>query len=174
MKSANCLSNLKPESIEGLDDNWIIYRLKATIVRGLMQKEEITRKNVRIVRTLGPTDLDSTIGMLVGKSVQHDWAGKVRYTISVPSIAFAYGASIEVRYCFSHLLKGCKVERVITRLMEAQLLTSVGKDGSQGQRRYTRVIAEDDYRKSPFFIDTKWSYLSPCCLFQSLPTCGNC
>ena len=50
-----------PESIEGLTDGWIIYRMKATIERSLMQKDEVTRKDVRILRTLDPADPESTL-----------------------------------------------------------------------------------------------------------------
>lgn len=125
-----------------------------------MQKEEITRKNVRIVRTLGPTDLDSTLEMLVRKTGVHVWPGKVRYTISVPGIAFAYGTYVEFKYCLSHLLQGYKVEKIVTLLKEAQLLTLVEKDGSQGRFRNTRTVAEDDYCRSLFSIDMLRSLLT--------------
>lgn len=41
-----------PESIEGLDDTWLVYRLKATIDRGILAQNIITRRHVRVVRTL--------------------------------------------------------------------------------------------------------------------------
>lgn len=52
------------ESVEGLSEGWIIYRMKGTIERGFMQKDEITRKSVRVVRTLDPADLGSTLEMV--------------------------------------------------------------------------------------------------------------
>lgn len=38
--------------------------MKGTIERGFLQKDEITRKNVRVVRTLDPADLGSTLEMV--------------------------------------------------------------------------------------------------------------
>lgn len=57
-------NNLQPESIEGLRDSWIIYRMKARIERGFMVKDEIIRKNVRIVNTLDPSNPDSSLAMV--------------------------------------------------------------------------------------------------------------
>ena len=52
------------ESIEGLSNSWIIYRLKATIERSLMQQNVVARKHVRIIRTLDPSDLELSVGMV--------------------------------------------------------------------------------------------------------------
>ena len=53
------------ESIEGIPNCWIIYRLKATIDRGFMQQNVLARKHVRIIRTLGPSDLELSQGMVI-------------------------------------------------------------------------------------------------------------
>lgn len=58
------LGGTTPESIEGLSNSWIIYRLKATIERSLMQQNVIARKHVRIIRTLDASDLELSIGMV--------------------------------------------------------------------------------------------------------------
>lgn len=47
-----------PESVEGLPDTHIIYRLKATIDRGLLQPKASIRKHLRIIRTLEPSSLE--------------------------------------------------------------------------------------------------------------------
>ena len=47
-----------PESIEGLDDSWIVYRMKATIDRGILAQNIITRKHIRVVRTLDTAALE--------------------------------------------------------------------------------------------------------------------
>ena len=47
-----------PESLEGLYDTWIIYRMKATIERGMLQQNFVARKQVRIIRSLDPTALE--------------------------------------------------------------------------------------------------------------------
>ena len=48
-----------PESLEGLVDNCILYRFKAEINRKY-SKDIVTRKPLRIIRTLDPTDLELT------------------------------------------------------------------------------------------------------------------
>lgn len=47
-----------PESVEGLTDTWIVYRMKATIERGLLQQNSVARKQVRIIRTLDSAALE--------------------------------------------------------------------------------------------------------------------
>ena len=46
------LSPHLPESVEGLQGNYIIYNLTAEIDRGIMSKSLIATKHVRIIRTL--------------------------------------------------------------------------------------------------------------------------
>ncbi len=40
-----------PESVEGLGDSWIIYRLKATLERGILAPKVYARQHIRVVRT---------------------------------------------------------------------------------------------------------------------------
>ena len=47
-----------PESVEGLGDSWIIYRVKATVDRGFLSSKLQTRKHMRVVRTLDPSSLE--------------------------------------------------------------------------------------------------------------------
>lgn len=46
-----------PESIEGLSDSWLIYRMKATLERGLLQSNAVVRKQVRVIRALDTSAL---------------------------------------------------------------------------------------------------------------------
>ncbi|KAL8896921.1 MAG: hypothetical protein Q9192_002831 [Flavoplaca navasiana] len=41
-----------PESIEGLDDSWIVYRMKATLDRGVLAQDKVIRKHVRVIPPL--------------------------------------------------------------------------------------------------------------------------
>ena len=59
-----------PESLEGLHDSWIIYRMKATIERGMLQQNIVARKQVRIIRSLDPTALELAHSM-VGRARIH-------------------------------------------------------------------------------------------------------
>jgi arrestin-related trafficking adapter 4/5/7 len=47
-----------PESVEGLYDCWIVYRMKATIARGRLAHKLHARKHLRVVRTLDPSSLE--------------------------------------------------------------------------------------------------------------------
>ena len=47
-----------PESVEGLGESWIIYRLKATIDRGRLAQNHYARKHLRVVRTFDPSALE--------------------------------------------------------------------------------------------------------------------
>lgn len=46
------------ESVEGLSDSWVIYRMKATLERGILQQKSVARKHVRLIRTLDPSSLE--------------------------------------------------------------------------------------------------------------------
>lgn len=58
------LSGETAESLEGLSDTWIIYRMKAAIERGMLQQNSIARKQVRIIRTLDPGSLELSHAMV--------------------------------------------------------------------------------------------------------------
>ena len=53
-----------PESVEGLTDTWIVYRMKATIERGILQQNPVARKQVRIIRTLDTAALELAHAMV--------------------------------------------------------------------------------------------------------------
>ena len=53
-----------PESVEGLPDSWIVYRMKATIERGILQQNSVARKQVRIIRTLDTAALEMAHAMV--------------------------------------------------------------------------------------------------------------
>lgn len=52
-----------PESIEGLPESWIVYRFKAEIARKYSKDVQI-RKPLRIIRTLGPSALETAHEMV--------------------------------------------------------------------------------------------------------------
>jgi arrestin-related trafficking adapter 4/5/7 len=46
------------ESIEGLRHFWLAYELRATVERGMMNKNLVAKKHIRIIRTFDPTALE--------------------------------------------------------------------------------------------------------------------
>lgn len=53
-----------PESVEGLTETWLVYRMKATIERGMLQQNSVARKQVRIIRTLDTGALELAHAMV--------------------------------------------------------------------------------------------------------------
>lgn len=53
-----------PESVEGLTDTYIIYRMKATIERNVLAQNFVARKQVRIIRTLDTASLELAHAMV--------------------------------------------------------------------------------------------------------------
>ena len=54
-----------PESVEGLADTWLVYRMKATIERGILQQNLVARKQVRVIRTLDTAALEFAHAMVI-------------------------------------------------------------------------------------------------------------
>ena len=51
-------------------------------------------------------------------------------------------------FSLSPLLKGLRIEQVVTRLKEEQQLKLDEKGRAPGQRRFTRTVVEDNFRRS--------------------------
>lgn len=52
------------DSLEGLPETWVVYRMKATIERGMLQQNSLARRQVRIIRTLDPAALELAHAMV--------------------------------------------------------------------------------------------------------------
>jgi len=102
------------ESIEGLREANITYKLKATVARGKLAYDLHAYKRLRIIRTLKPSALE----FLHAMSVENIWPNKIEYSIVVPQKAVVFGSSIPLETRFSPLLKGLELGDVTIRLME--------------------------------------------------------
>ena len=81
-----------PESLEGLSETWVVYRMKATIERGMLQQNSIARKQVRLVRTLDPAALELSHAMVCHVVTNHSiriWDGFHQFL----------GFNLELRTC---------------------------------------------------------------------------
>lgn len=107
------------ESIEGMSDSHIIYRLKATVARGKLAYDLHAYKQVRIVRTLDPSALELAHAM----TVENIWPNKVEYSLVVPQKAIVFGTFIDVEMTFTLLLKGLKIGTIKCELVEMQEFT---------------------------------------------------
>lgn len=104
------------ESVEGLREGNITYKLKATICRGTLSHNLHAYKRLRIIRTLDPAALE----FLHAMSVENIWPNKVEYSITVPQKAVVFGTSIPLETRFTPLLKGLELGDVTVKLVESQ------------------------------------------------------
>ncbi|KAH9208685.1 hypothetical protein DL95DRAFT_394987 [Leptodontidium sp. 2 PMI_412] len=107
------------ESVEGLQDSHIQYRLKATVARGKLAYDLHAHKPVRIVRTLDPSALELAHAM----TVENIWPNKIEYQIIIPQKAIIFGTAIEVEMKFTSLLKGLRIGQIKCQLLEVQEFT---------------------------------------------------
>ncbi|KAL9000734.1 MAG: hypothetical protein Q9169_000770 [Polycauliona sp. 2 TL-2023] len=135
------LSGNTPESVEGLDDSWIVYRMKATVDRGVLAQNIVTRKHIRVIRALDTAALELSHMLLV----ENTWHKKIDYTISTPTKAVIFGTTIDVDFRIAPMLKGLKIGEVITSLIETQDLWMDPKYPERKKGTVTRLIAEDRY-----------------------------
>jgi arrestin-related trafficking adapter 4/5/7 len=97
------------ESIEGIDDAHVKYKLKATVTRGRLTHDLHANKSVRIIRALSPSALAYT----------NMWPNKVEYSLIVSQQAAVSGTSIQIKMAFTPLLKGLKLKTVNFNLVES-------------------------------------------------------
>ena len=105
-----------PESVEGLSDSHIVYKLKATVARGKLAYDIHAWKPVRVVRTLDPSALELAHAM----TVENVWPNKIEYQLVIPQKAIIFGTSIDIEMRFTSLLKGLRIGSIKCQLVEAQ------------------------------------------------------
>lgn len=155
-----------PESIEGLPGCSSVYRLEAIIDRGKFHSTLVTKKHLRVVRTLttDAVELSETI------AVDNTWPKKVEYSLSCPTRALAIGSGTPISMMLVPLLKGLTLGEIKIQLVE--FYSFVGNTPPMHQAE--RVIASKKIPKpdpDTFNMD-KWEIetflripasLSKCC-----------
>lgn len=104
------------ESVEGLSDTHVVYKLKATVARGKLSYDLHAYKPVRIVRTLDPSALELAHAM----TVENVWPNKIEYQLVIPQKAIIFGTSIHLEMQFTSLLKGLRIGTIKVQLQELQ------------------------------------------------------
>lgn len=110
------------ESVEGLPNASVIYKLEAVLERS-NTSDYIRQKPLRIVRTLrhDAVELSETV------AVDNRWPKKVEYSISVPAKAIAVGSAMPIYIMIVPLLKGLKLGNIKVTLLEtSQYLGNIG------------------------------------------------
>lgn len=103
-----------PESVEGLPGASVVYKLESTIDRGKFHHPMVTKKHVRVVRTLttDSVELSETV------AVDNTWPKKVEYSLNVPSKAIAVGSGTPISLMLVPLLKGLQLGEIRISLVE--------------------------------------------------------
>lgn len=103
-----------PESVEGLPGASVTYKLEATIDRGKFHNSMVTKRHIRVVRTLttDAVELSETV------AVDNTWPQKVEYSLSVPSKAIAIGSGVPISFMLVPLLKGLRLGEIKISLVE--------------------------------------------------------
>lgn len=113
------------ESVEGIPEASITYRLKATVGRGKLAYDLHAYKHLRIIRTLEPGALE----FLHAMSVENIWPNKVDYSIIIPQKAVVFGGSVAMEMRFTPLLKALELGDITARLMEVRECCVQGPSG---------------------------------------------
>ncbi|EDO19583.1 hypothetical protein Kpol_1018p119 [Vanderwaltozyma polyspora DSM 70294] len=102
------------ESVEGLPNASVVYKLHATIERNKGSTDLMCEKRLRIVRTQTPdaVELSETI------TVDNIWPDKVEYSISVPARAIAIGSTTKIHMHLIPLIKGLQLGPIKINLIE--------------------------------------------------------
>jgi len=111
------------ESVEGLPESHIVYKLKATVARGKLAYDLHAYKPVRIVRTLDPSALELAHAM----TVENVWPNKIEYQLEIPQKAIIFGTSIDISMRFTSLLKGLEIGQIKCVLIETQEFSLAGQ-----------------------------------------------
>lgn len=118
------------ESVEGLQDTVLSYRLKATVARGKLAYDLHAYKAVRIIRTLDPAALELAHAM----TVENVWPNKIEYSIVIPQKAIIFGTSIQIDMRFTSLLKGLRIGVIKCFLVESQEFSIAAVAGTAPER----------------------------------------
>ncbi|KAG7286103.1 hypothetical protein NEMBOFW57_008406 [Staphylotrichum longicolle] len=102
------------ESVEGMREASIRYKLKATVARGKLVHDIHAYKQLRVIRTLEASALE----FLHAMSIENIWPNKIDYSIVVPQKAVVFGSCIPVEMRFTPLLKGLELGDIKIKLME--------------------------------------------------------
>lgn len=113
------------ESVEGIPEASITYRLKATVGRGKLAYDLHAYKHLRIIRTLESGALE----FLHAMSVENIWPNKLEYSIIIPQKAVVFGGVVDMEMRFTPLLKGLELGEVTAKMMETRECVIQGSTG---------------------------------------------
>lgn len=141
-----------PESVEGLPGASVVYKLEAIIDRGKFHNRMITKKHIRVLRTLttDSVELSETV------AVDNTWPKKVEYSLNVPTKAIAIGSNIPISFMLVPLLKGLRLGEIKIQLVEySSCVGYLPPANSEERIVVAKVIPKPNENDAHFQMD-KW------------------
>ncbi|KAH7230740.1 hypothetical protein B0J15DRAFT_506257 [Fusarium solani] len=102
------------ETVEGMSEACISYRLKATISRPKLLRAVYTRKRLRVFRTPSP----DTLEMMQSLPIERTWLNKIDYFVNLSTGVVMHGGSVILEMRLSPVIKGLSLEHFSVMLME--------------------------------------------------------
>lgn len=141
-----------PESVEGLRGASVVYKLEATIDRGKFHNKMVTKKHLRVLRTLttDSVELSETV------AVDNTWPKKVEYSLNVPSKAIAIGSNIPISFMLVPLLKGLRLGDIKIQLVEYSSCVGYLPPAHSDERIVVSKTISQPNENDPDFQMDKW------------------
>ena len=114
-----------PESVEGIPEASVTYRLKATVGRGKLAYDLHAYKHLRAIRAPEPGALE----FLHAMSVENIWPNKIDYSIVIPQKAVVFGGTVKLEMRLTPLLKGLEMGDVTAKMVEIREICVQGSTG---------------------------------------------
>lgn len=156
-----------PESVEGLPGASVIYKLEASIDRGKFHQPMVTKKHLRVVRTL-TTD---SVELSESVAVDNTWPKKVEYSLNVPSKAIAVGSSVPITLSMVPLLKGLRLGEIKINLCEYYSYMGYVPPVHNGERIIANKTIPRPDDDDPNFQMDKWQVD---CVLKIPPSLSKC
>ncbi|KAF2279756.1 uncharacterized protein EI97DRAFT_371539, partial [Westerdykella ornata] len=140
------------ESIEGHEDWWNVYELRATLVKGPLGRTVKESCHLRVIRTQGDEDW-----VPVPYTVQNHWTGKCIYDVLVPNTKAVMGGKMEAEFTVTLLNPALEIIRYTASILEQVQLFCSYDSGYRPDLRADHVamkekswtLPEDSKRTNP-------------------------
>lgn len=156
-----------PESVEGLPGASVVYKLEAVIDRGKFHNSMVTKKHLRVLRTLttDAVELSETV------AVDNTWPKKVEYSLNVPSKAIAIGSNIPISFMLVPLLKGLRLGQIKIQLVEYSSCMGYLPPANTEERIVASKTIPKPNENDPHFQMDKWEVDNYLKVPESLSKC---
>jgi hypothetical protein len=126
------------ESVEGIPEASITYKVRVTVDRGKLAHDMHSTKHLRVIRTLESNALE----LMHSMSVENTWPEKIDYTIILAQKSVVFGSNANLEMRFTPLLKGLAIGDINARMVEIRECSFPGATSvTTRSHRVERVVA---------------------------------